>query len=139
MYSEVRKELGLSVEEFANLIGVPAADVEKWERGAAEPDGETARFLADVSMKLRVYKRIRNASGSLGISDKYEEMLDEIRDQIKAHQPEKLVNMNVDEVLIDHISFAVADYFNVHEPEIAGKISKTDLAKHIYEQIKFLF
>ncbi len=139
MYSEVRKELGLSVEEFANLIGVPAADVEKWENGTIEPDSETARFLADVDMKLRVYKRIRNASGSLGISDRYEQMLDEIRRQIKKHQPEKLVNMNVDEVLIDHISFAVADYFNNHDTSVANEISKTALAKHIYEQIKFLF
>jgi transcriptional regulator with XRE-family HTH domain len=138
MYSRVRKELGLSAGEFADLIGVSTKEVENWEAGIGGPGSDTARFLSDIDMKIRVYKRIRDAAGSIGISDKYTELLDDIRQQIEAHRPEKLVTLNVDEVLIDHLSFAIADYFSQHDVRDAG-ISKADLAKHIYEHIKFLF
>ncbi|RLE17637.1 MAG: hypothetical protein DRJ08_04405 [Acidobacteria bacterium] len=138
MYSRVRKELGLSVEEFAKLVGVSVKEVENWEEGTGSPGSETARFLSDVDMKLRVYGKIRDAAGSLGLSDKYTQLLDEIRKQIENHQPEKLVNLDVDEVLIDHLSFAIADYFSQHDGPVSD-ISKADLAKHIYEHIKFLF
>jgi len=138
MYSRVRKELGLSAGEFADLIGVSTKEVENWEAGIGGPDSDTVRFLSDIDMKMRVYKRIRDAAGSIGISDKYTELLNDIRQQIEAHQPEKLVTLNVDEVLIDHLSFAIADYFSQHDVRDVG-ISKADLAKHIYEHIKFLF
>lgn len=138
MYSLVRKELGLSAGEFADLIGVSTKEVENWEAGVAEPDSKTARFLSDIDMKIRVYKKIQKAAGSISISGKYAEKLNEIRRQIEAHKPEKLVTLDVDEVLIDHLSFAIADYFN--QNDIGDRdISKSDLAKHIYEHIKFLF
>lgn len=138
MYSRVRKELGLSIEEFADLIGVSELEVENWETGAGEPASETARLLSDIDTKLRVYGKIRDAAETIGISDKYAGFLDEIRQQIEVHQPEKLMNLNVDEVLINHLSFAIVDYFSQHNIGEAG-ISKSDLAKHIYEHIKFLF
>ena len=138
MVSRVRNELGLSVEEFADLIGVSSDEVRNWENGVSKPDIKTERFLSGIDMKIRVYKKIRDAAGSMGFGDKYAEALEEIRQQIDAHQPEKLMNFDVDEVLIDHLSFAIADYFTQHNVDDSD-ISKADLAKHIYEQIKFLF
>ncbi len=138
MYSRVRKELGLSVKEFAQLTGASIHEVENWEAGIGGPDGETARFISDVDMKIRVYKKIRDAAGSMGFSDKYTELLDDIRRQFEDHRPEKLANLDVDEVLINHLSFSIADYFSEHDVG-ETEISKVDLAKHIYEHIKFLF
>ncbi|NOY22386.1 MAG: helix-turn-helix transcriptional regulator [Acidobacteria bacterium] len=138
MYLRVRKELGLSVKAFAQLIGASIREVENWEAGIGEPDSETARFISDVDMKIRVYKKIRDAAGSMGFSDKYTELLGDIRRKFEDHRPEKLVNLDVDEVLVNHLSFAIADYFSEHGVGEA-EISKADLAKHIYEHIKFLF
>ncbi|MCK5878963.1 MAG: helix-turn-helix transcriptional regulator [Holophagae bacterium] len=138
MYSRVRKELGLSIKEFASLIDVSEVEVENWENGVGEPGSKTAKLLSEVDTKIRVYRKIRDAAGTIGISDKYAGILDDIRQQLEAHQPEKLINLNVDEVLVDHLSFAIADYFSQHNIEEAG-ISKSGLAKHIYEHIKFLF
>ena len=44
----LRKERGLSQERLAEAVGVSRQTVSKWERGAAEPELEKLRALADA-------------------------------------------------------------------------------------------
>ena len=44
----LRKERGLSQERLAEAVGVSRQTVSKWERGAAEPELEKLRALAEV-------------------------------------------------------------------------------------------
>ena len=43
--AEVRKELGLSVEEMAQAMGVHRQTWVKWERGERKPDNAATRLM----------------------------------------------------------------------------------------------
>jgi transcriptional regulator with XRE-family HTH domain len=43
-----RKDMGLTQEEFAELIGVDRVTVSRWERGTNRPVGLYAQAVADV-------------------------------------------------------------------------------------------
>lgn len=48
--AEARASIGLSQQEFADLLGVSARTLQDWEQGRREPTG-AARMLLKVAMK----------------------------------------------------------------------------------------
>jgi putative transcriptional regulator len=47
---EIRKHIGLSQEQFAQLLGVSVGTIRNWEQGRRKPDG-AARVLLCVAAK----------------------------------------------------------------------------------------
>lgn len=43
--TETRKELGLSINEMAELMGVHRQTLVKWERGERQPDNSAVRHM----------------------------------------------------------------------------------------------
>jgi DNA-binding transcriptional regulator YiaG len=48
---EIRKELGLSIVEFARKVGVPSITVKRWESGEYSPNSLTTRQLKKNILK----------------------------------------------------------------------------------------
>lgn len=45
---DTRTSLGFSLAEFANLVGVDAETIQRWESGEARPSHDQTVFLFDV-------------------------------------------------------------------------------------------
>jgi putative transcriptional regulator len=53
----IRKELGLSQDEFARMMGVSVATLRNWEQGRREPRGPARSLLLVASMEPAVVLR----------------------------------------------------------------------------------
>ncbi len=63
----IRKELGLSQEEFARMMGVSVATLRNWEQGRREPHGPARSLLLVASIEPGVVLRaLSGQSGSHG-------------------------------------------------------------------------
>lgn len=52
-----RTALGVSVEEFAELLGVRAARVKAWEAGTKAPTGSDRLLLADIAARPKYWRK----------------------------------------------------------------------------------
>ena len=137
MYKRVRESMEFSVEEFAEQLGVSPDDVRDWESGECQPGADVRNMFAALDMKLRVFRKLKEAVKDLSIDAGLAGHLKDIRDLIHRDDQGRL-DMAMDDVLVEHLTLAVDDYFRKHgiSPET---ISRQELARHIYDHIKFLF
>jgi len=57
----LRRQLGLTQEEFAHEVGVTFATVNRWENGKSKPSRLALRRLATMNDKSNTRKRTRKA------------------------------------------------------------------------------
>ncbi len=62
----IRKELGLSQEQFAGLMGVSVATLRKWEQGRREPHGPARSLLLVASREPAAVLKALAPLGSPG-------------------------------------------------------------------------
>ena len=60
----LRKQLGLTQEEFAHEIGVTFATVNRWENKKSEPSRLALKMLAALDQKAEVPKKKRSSSAT---------------------------------------------------------------------------
>lgn len=63
--AEIRKELGLSQEQFARLMGVSVATLRNWEQGRREPHGSARALLLVASREPAAVLKALLAAGPL--------------------------------------------------------------------------
>ena len=74
--SAIRRQLGLSQEQFADLMGVSVATLRNWEQGRREPHGSARSLLLVAArepaavLKALVASRPRAKLARLGITKK---------------------------------------------------------------------
>ena len=69
--STIRKELGLSQQQFARFMGVSVATLRNWEQGRREPRGPARSLLLVASKEpAAVLKAFRDKASGLGIAQK---------------------------------------------------------------------
>lgn len=69
--NEIRNDLGLSQAEFAQLLGVHAMTVSKWERGLGQPNAYQLALLGDfrkAAHKKKVDKELKTVLVVSGIA-----------------------------------------------------------------------
>lgn len=60
LIKQIRASMGLSQREFAKIIGVSPANVNKWERHVSEPTYKSARKIIEaVKNNVAVYKLLK--------------------------------------------------------------------------------
>ena len=62
----IRKELGLSQEQFAHLMGVSVATLRNWEQGRREPHGPARSLLLIASREPAVVLKALLSAGPSG-------------------------------------------------------------------------
>lgn len=62
----IRKELGLSQEQFARLMGVSVATLRNWEQGRREPHGPARSLLLVASREPAAVLKALTAFGASG-------------------------------------------------------------------------
>ncbi len=65
----LRKAMGLSVAQFASVLGVHPSSVHRWEaagQGPATVDGVAAGVLVAMSQRLQGDRKARQEAGDLG-------------------------------------------------------------------------
>ncbi len=67
--SAIRKELGLSQEQFARLMGVSVATLRNWEQGRREPHGPARSLLLVASVEPAVVLKALMGAGPSRVSD----------------------------------------------------------------------
>ena len=60
----IRKELGLSQEQFASLLGVSVATLRNWEQGRREPHGPARSLLLVASREPAAVLKALTAAGA---------------------------------------------------------------------------
>ena len=136
MFQRVREALEMSREELARQLGVDVRTLENWETGSAYPDEDTRQLFLKLDSKLRVYEKLKIAVESLSLEGKADTHLEEMRQLLVSRKPKGL-DMDVDDVVIEHLSYAIDDF--LRNQGLANDFPKSELARHIYQHIKFLF
>src|SRR5688500_10552584 len=67
--SAIRKELGLSQDQFAALMGVSVATLRNWEQGRREPHGPARSLLLVASKEPAAVLKALTAEALSGIKD----------------------------------------------------------------------
>jgi putative transcriptional regulator len=60
---EIRKELEMSQQEFADAYGIPLRTVQSWEQGARHPDATARSYLRTIAS---LPKQVRSALAKQG-------------------------------------------------------------------------
>ncbi len=134
MYKRVRQALDMSIEQMAELLGTSSATIQQWESGEKTPEDRLKALFADVDMRLRVYRRLQTTSERFSFSGDLDHYLDDIK---KALAGEAAVPERVDEVVVEHLAFAIDDFLRKNKLD-AADFPKADMARYLYDHIKFL-
>lgn len=134
MYKRVRQALDLSTEEMAALLGTNSATIQQWESGETTPEDKLKSLFADIDMRLRVYQRLRSTSEQLSLSTDLDHYLEDIK---KALSGEAASLERVDDVVMEHLAFAIDDFLRKKDLA-ASDFPKAELARYLYDHIKFL-
>lgn len=137
MYKRIREALGMSIEELAGRLGESPDTIRNWETGVATPDDNVKALFSELDMKLRVFEKMKQASSQLDIPLDMTRQLASLRDFVKSTKGERL-DVPVEDVLIEHLSFSIDDFLR-NRGIAAADFPKSELAQHIYQNIKFLF
>ena len=136
MYQRIREAIGLSRDEMAGELGVALDQLEKWESGTAYPGVDIQRLYQKLDSRLRVFEKLRSAVETLQLDADLDRQRKSIRQVLTDHQPGG-IDLEVDDVMIEHLSYAIDDF--IRENNLGTDFPRSQLARHIYEHIKFLF
>jgi len=136
MYQRIREALKMTQADMATQLGIDVKTLDQWESGTATPDEHIRTVFKEMDSRLRVYEKLKGAVESLKLAGNTDAYLDDIRGLLDSRQPES-ASVPLDEVLIEHLSFAIDGF--LRENELDPGFPKSELAKHIYHHIRFLF
>ena len=136
MYQRIREALKMTKDEMAVQLGIDVTTLEQWEAGTATPDEYIRTIFKELDSRLRVYEKLKGAVETLKLAGNTDAYLDDIRQLLESKRPES-ASVPLDDVLIEHLSFAIDGF--LREKELDPGFPKSELAEHIYHHIKFLF
>ena len=136
MFQRVREALEMTHEEMSRQLGVDVRTLKDWEAGTAYPDAETMQLFQDLDSKLRVYGKLNDAVELMQLAGTADAYLEDMRKMLSDRKPKGL-DMEVDDVVVQHLSYAIDDF--LRQRGLTADFQKSELARHIYQHIKFLF
>ena len=126
---ELRKEMGITQEEFAEKLDVSSRTISRWETGANMPDISLLVNIAEIfNVKSEIYKNI--PLSQLCLSARVVSAIIRFKNIIDL---EKLLNLtlpqiwgikNLGEIGINELVLLIQKYINDHTPKTKNSVQK---------------